>query len=313
MWHGLAQAVPGRRLTDISHAVEQAARAAGQYGIIREYTGHGIGSQMHMDPVVPNYGRAGRGPVLTAGMALAIEPMLALGSSRTRLLDDGWTVVTADGSRAAHFEHTVAVTDDGPWVLTARGRRRGRIRRLRARPGRTRPDGTGHGRPDRPDRTAVHVGLGRKSQPWLPRRREQRPMAYDPNIRASDADRDRTASLLREHLTAGPADAGGVQRAAGQGVRRQDRGRDRRPAEGPAQHRSVPAAGCRPDPHAPPAAAARRRPGVWPPFRGLAVGLGRLVHRRPGLLRRLGPGRRQATCGRCGSPARGAPCWRAAG
>ena len=119
LWHGLAQAVPGRRLTDISHAVEQAARAAGRYGIVREYTGHGIGSQMHMEPAVPNYGRAGRGPVLTAGMALAIEPMLVLGGPSTRLLEDGWTVVTADGSWAAHFEHTVAITDDGPFVLTA--------------------------------------------------------------------------------------------------------------------------------------------------------------------------------------------------
>ncbi len=119
MWHGLAQAVPGRRLTDISHAVEQAARAAGRYGIVREYTGHGIGTEMHMEPAVPNYGRAGRGPVLTAGMALAIEPMLVLGAPQTQLLDDGWTVVTRDGSCAAHFEHTVAITDDGPWVLTA--------------------------------------------------------------------------------------------------------------------------------------------------------------------------------------------------
>jgi methionyl aminopeptidase len=119
LWHGLSQAVPGRRLTDISHAVEQAVRAAGRYGIVREYTGHGIGSKMHMDPAVPNYGRAGRGPVLTAGMALAIEPMLALGGHQTRRLDDGWTVVTADGGWAAHFEHTVAITDDGPFVLTA--------------------------------------------------------------------------------------------------------------------------------------------------------------------------------------------------
>jgi methionyl aminopeptidase len=119
LWHGLAEAVPGRRLTDISHAVEQAVRAAGRYGIVREYTGHGIGSKMHMDPAVPNYGRAGRGPVLAAGMALAIEPMLVLGGHQTRRLDDGWTVVTADGSWAAHFEHTVAITDDGPFVLTA--------------------------------------------------------------------------------------------------------------------------------------------------------------------------------------------------
>ena len=119
LWHGLAQAVPGRRLTDISHAVEQAARAAGQYGIIREYTGHGIGTAMHMDPPVPNYGRPGRGPVLLPGMALVVEPMLVLGSPQTAVLADDWTVVTEDGSWAAHFEHTVAVTEDGPVVLTA--------------------------------------------------------------------------------------------------------------------------------------------------------------------------------------------------
>jgi methionyl aminopeptidase len=119
LWRGLSQALPGRRLTDISHAVEQSVRADGHYGIVREYTGHGIGTQMHMDPPVPNYGRAGRGPVLVEGMALAIEPMLVLGRPQTRLLDDDWTVVTADGSWAAHFEHTVAITADGPWVLTA--------------------------------------------------------------------------------------------------------------------------------------------------------------------------------------------------
>jgi methionyl aminopeptidase len=119
LWHGLAQAVPGRRLTDISHAVEQASRAAGRYGIIREYTGHGIGTAMHMDPPVPNFGRPGRGPVLMPGMALAIEPMLVLGSPQTAVLADDWTVVTVDGSWAAHFEHTVAVTEDGPVVLTA--------------------------------------------------------------------------------------------------------------------------------------------------------------------------------------------------
>jgi methionyl aminopeptidase len=119
MWHGLAAAVPGARLSDISHAVESSVLASGQYGIVREYTGHGIGSQMHMDPAVPNYGKPGQGPVLAEGMALAIEPMLVLGRPQTRLLDDGWTVVSADGSRAAHFEHTVAITADGPRVLTA--------------------------------------------------------------------------------------------------------------------------------------------------------------------------------------------------
>jgi methionyl aminopeptidase len=119
LWHGLARARPGGRLTDISHAVETSARSSGPYGIVEEYVGHGIGTEMHMDPPVPNYGKPGRGPVLAEGMALAIEPMLTLGGRDARLLDDGWTVVTADGSLAAHFEHTVAITADGPWVLTA--------------------------------------------------------------------------------------------------------------------------------------------------------------------------------------------------
>ncbi len=119
MWHGLASAAAGRRLTDISHAIEVSARASGDYGIVHEYTGHFIGSEMHMDPPVPNYGRPGRGPVLAEGMAMAVEPMLVLGRPQTSLLDDGWTVVTADGSLAVHFEHTVAITPDGPWVTTA--------------------------------------------------------------------------------------------------------------------------------------------------------------------------------------------------
>jgi methionyl aminopeptidase len=119
LWRGLAQAQPGRRLGDISHAVETSVREAGRYGLVQEYTGHGIGSAMHMDPPVPNYGRAGRGPRLQPGMALAIEPMVMLGGEETILLTDGWTVITADGSWAAHFEHTVAIMPDGPWVLTA--------------------------------------------------------------------------------------------------------------------------------------------------------------------------------------------------
>jgi methionyl aminopeptidase len=119
LWQGLTHAVAGNRLTDISHAVEASARASGTYGIVQEYVGHGIGSEMHMDPPVPNYGKAGHGPVLVEGMALAIEPMLVLGHRQTRLLDDGWTVVSADGTCSAHFEHTVAITADGPWVLTA--------------------------------------------------------------------------------------------------------------------------------------------------------------------------------------------------
>ena len=119
LWRGLAQARAGGRLGDISHAVETSIRAAGSYGVVKEYTGHGIGTAMHMDPPVPNYGRAGRGPRLRTGMALAIEPMVMLGGQETVLLEDGWTVVTADGSWAAHFEHTVAIAPGGPWVLTA--------------------------------------------------------------------------------------------------------------------------------------------------------------------------------------------------
>jgi methionyl aminopeptidase len=119
LWQGLAAARAGARLSDISHAVERSVRAAGEYGIVEDYVGHGIGSEMHMDPAVPSYGRPGRGPVLAEGMALAIEPLLVLGSADTRLLEDGWTVVSEDGGWSAHFEHTVAITAAGPWVLTA--------------------------------------------------------------------------------------------------------------------------------------------------------------------------------------------------
>jgi methionyl aminopeptidase len=120
MWAGIAQTVAGHRLSDISHAIEKSVHAAGNYGLIREYTGHGIGTEMHMEPVVRNYGPPGQGPRLRAGMALAIEPMITRGERHVAELDDGWTVITTDGSHAAHFEHTVAITPDGPWVLTAR-------------------------------------------------------------------------------------------------------------------------------------------------------------------------------------------------
>jgi len=119
LWEGLAHALAGGRLGDISHAVEASIGRAGRYGVVEEYTGHGIGTAMHMDPPVPNYGRPGHGPRLRPGMALAVEPMVTRGSPETVLLDDGWTVTTADGSRAAHFEHTVAITEAGPWVLTS--------------------------------------------------------------------------------------------------------------------------------------------------------------------------------------------------
>jgi len=120
MWAGIEQAVAGQRLGDVSHAIETSVRGSGDYGLIREYTGHGIGTEMHMDPVVRNYGPPGQGPRLRSGMALAIEPMITRGGRLVTELDDGWTVITNDGSRAAHFEHTVAITAEGPWVLTAR-------------------------------------------------------------------------------------------------------------------------------------------------------------------------------------------------
>jgi methionyl aminopeptidase len=119
MWAGLKQAVAGNRLGDIGSAVQAHADEKG-YGVVREYVGHGIGRALHEDPSVPNYGRAGRGLKLSKGWVIAIEPMFNLGTEQTRQLDDGWTVVTADGQVSAHWEHTVAVTEDGPWVLTAR-------------------------------------------------------------------------------------------------------------------------------------------------------------------------------------------------
>ncbi|MBB3049138.1 methionyl aminopeptidase [Prauserella isguenensis] len=124
MQAGIDAARPGARLTDISHAVEMEALSkiledGIEYGMIEEYGGHGIGREMHMEPFLPNVGKPGRGPELQPGVTLAIEPMLTGGSGGTVELDDGWTVITDDGSRAAHWEHTVAVTEDGPWVLTA--------------------------------------------------------------------------------------------------------------------------------------------------------------------------------------------------
>jgi methionyl aminopeptidase len=124
MWAGFAAARLGGRVTDISHAVESYVRAqqhpsAGSYGILEDYTGHGIGTAMHQPPNVPNSGRPGRGPKLERGLALAVEPMVTLGSKRTLLAEDEWTIVTADGSWAAHFEHTFTLTPDGAWILTA--------------------------------------------------------------------------------------------------------------------------------------------------------------------------------------------------
>ncbi len=119
LWRGLAAARVGGRVGDISEAVERYVRAQGGFGIVEDYTGHGIGSQMHLPPDVPNLGRAGRGPRLRRGLALAVEPMLTLGDHETMLAADQWTVTSRDGAPAAHFEHTFALTESGVWVLTA--------------------------------------------------------------------------------------------------------------------------------------------------------------------------------------------------
>jgi methionyl aminopeptidase len=113
----IEQCRPGGRLSDVSHVVQRHVEAHG-FAVVRAFVGHGIGRALHEDPQVPNFGEPGRGPQLRSGMVLAIEPMVTMGSWDVRILDDGWTAVTADGSLAAHFEHTVAITENGPWVLT---------------------------------------------------------------------------------------------------------------------------------------------------------------------------------------------------
>lgn len=113
----IQQCAPGKRLGDVGHAVETVAEGAG-FSVVREYVGHGVGRAFHEDPQIPNYGPPGRREVLAPGMTLAIEPMVNMGAAQTKLLDDGWTVITADGSLSAHFEHTVAITPDGHEVLT---------------------------------------------------------------------------------------------------------------------------------------------------------------------------------------------------
>lgn len=118
LWRGLAAVRGGGRVGDIGAAVEEYVRSQGSYGIVEDYTGHGIGSEMHMPPEVPNVGGT-RGPRLRQGMALAVEPMITIGDQATREIDDQWTVVTEDGTWAAHYEHTFALTERGVWVLTA--------------------------------------------------------------------------------------------------------------------------------------------------------------------------------------------------
>ena len=118
----IEQCRPGRRLSDVSHAVQAHVEGHG-FGIVRAFVGHGIGRALHEEPQIPNFGDPGRGPQLKPGMVLAIEPMVTMGSWEVRVLDDGWTAVTKDGSLAAHFEHTIAITENGPDVLTRRNGR----------------------------------------------------------------------------------------------------------------------------------------------------------------------------------------------
>ena len=117
LWAGIDKVREGGRVGDIGHAVEQTAAPYG-YGVVRDYVGHGIGRAMHESPQIPNYGPPGKGQRLKRGMAVCIEPMFNLGTHKTETLDDGWTVITADRRRSAHFEHTVALTGDGPVVMT---------------------------------------------------------------------------------------------------------------------------------------------------------------------------------------------------
>jgi methionyl aminopeptidase len=116
---GISQIREGARLSDVSHAIQQVAEGAG-FSVVREYVGHGIGRSLHEDPQVHNYGPPGRGPEMKRGLVIAVEPMVNLGGWETRVLADGWTVETADGSLSAHFEHTIAIAEDGPEVLTER-------------------------------------------------------------------------------------------------------------------------------------------------------------------------------------------------
>ena len=139
MWAGIAALAVGAPLYEVGGAVEDcivdATGADGlTYGIVEDYVGHGIGTEMHQDPQVPNYGRPGRGPRLVQGLVLAVEPMVNLGGRHTRLLDDGWTVVTRDGRPSAHFEHTFTLTEAGPWVLTALDGGKSRLTHLLAAP-----------------------------------------------------------------------------------------------------------------------------------------------------------------------------------
>ena len=172
LYKAIERVRPGGRVSDIGHEVQKHVEAYG-FSVVREFVGHGIGQRMHEEPQVPNYGEPGRGPRLAEGMVLAIEPMVNAGKPAVKVLADGWTAVTRDGSLSAHFEHTVAVTADGPWILTARevpvvargtGRMTGVVRR--SLPQRVVSGAAGRGRQvtahiaDRMDRNFVRILVG---------------------------------------------------------------------------------------------------------------------------------------------------------
>lgn len=121
LYEGLKQAKAGNRLSDISHAIQTYAEGLG-FSVVREFVGHGIGKALHEDPAIPNYGLPGRGLILRPGMTIAVEPMINYGRKEVRVLEDGWTTITADGSRSAHFEHTVLITEAGCDILTTKGK-----------------------------------------------------------------------------------------------------------------------------------------------------------------------------------------------
>ena len=131
MWVGIAAGVAGAKLSDIGHAIENYVNSQGKYGILREYGGHGIGTAMHMEPHILNYGKPGNGPTIEVGMVFAIEPMITMGSERTRVLEDNWTVVTVDKSRGSHFENSYCIAPDGkPFVLTSTDGGKGELARF---------------------------------------------------------------------------------------------------------------------------------------------------------------------------------------
>ena len=178
---GIAQVRVGARVSDIGHAIQQHVEAGG-FSVVREFVGHGIGAALHEDPQIANYGEPGHGPRLAEGMVLAIEPMVNMGKPAVRVLADGWTAVTRDGSLSAHFEHTVAVTRGGPLVLTQRSRRRPR-----------RSERQWRGRPDGRDDAG---GVAR-------RRRGSRVRARDAAARAVPGG-DRRQRQVTAHVPSGP-------------------------------------------------------------------------------------------------------------